>query len=324
MAAIKKAKKNISSNENVYIKKPLLTRMGNDIKRNHWFYIMIAPTLLYFAIFKYWPMYGVQLAFKEYYVKKGITGSPWVGFEHFERFFSSHNFMDLLANSLIISLATIAITFPLTIVFAFGLNYLVGIKFKKTVQMVSYAPHFISTVIICGMISIFLSTETGVVNKMVSLFGMEQVSFMSKPEYFLPIYIISELWQTIGWGSIIYISALAGVDPALHESAIMDGATKVQRMWSIDLPCIKPTVVVLLILKLGSVMNLGFEKIFLLQNDLNRSASDVISTYIYRMGIQGGDYEYTTAIGLFNSAINIILLLTVNYISEKLTEESLF
>ena len=324
MAAIKKAKKNISSNENVYIKKPLLTRMGNDIKRNHWFYIMIAPTLLYFAIFKYWPMYGVQLAFKEYYVKKGITGSPWVGFEHFERFFSSHNFMDLLANSLIISLATIAITFPLTIVFAFGLNYLIGTKFKKTVQMVSYAPHFISTVIICGMISIFLSTETGVVNKMVSLFGMEQVSFMSKPEYFLPIYIISELWQTIGWGSIIYISALAGVDPALHESAIMDGATKVQRMWSIDLPCIKPTVVVLLILKLGSVMNLGFEKIFLLQNDLNRSASDVISTYIYRMGIQGGDYEYTTAIGLFNSAINIILLLTVNYISEKLTEESLF
>lgn len=298
-------------------------KIKNDVKKNFWLYVMMFPVLTYFIIFKYIPMYGITLAFKEYKIKLGIWDSPWIGFENFERFFSSYNFSQLLRNTISISFFSILVTFPLTIVFALGLNYLVNTRFKKTVQMASYAPHFISTVIVCGMITIFLSRETGVVNKFINLFGGESVRFLEKPQYFLPIYIISGLWQGIGWGSIIYISALAGVDPALHESAIIDGATKFQRILNIDLPSIKPTIIVLLILRVGNIMDVGFEKVFLLQNNLNLGVSDVISTYVYRIGIQGSDYEYSTAIGLFNNTINIIMLLVVNKICDKFTKESL-
>lgn len=299
-------------------------RFKADLKRNYILYIMILPVAIYYIIFAYAPMYGVQLAFKEFISKKGIMGSPWVGFENFTRFFSSYNFMDLLKNTVGISVYNLLVGFPIPIVFALLLNYIVSIKLKKTIQMVSYAPHFISTVVMCGMIVIFLQPDTGIFNVIRSIFGGESISFLSRPEIFKSIYVWSDVWQQIGWSSIIYISALSGVDYQMHEAAIVDGATKLRRIWNIDLPSILPTIIMLLILSVGGIMNVGFEKVFLLQNPLNMSASDVISTYVYRVGLVNSDYGYSTAVGLFNSVINVIFLVGVNKISHKVTSTSLW
>ena len=280
--------------------------------------------MLYYIIFAYVPMYGVQLAFKEFIARDGIWGSPWIGFENFERFFSSYNFVSLLKNTLGISVYSLIVGFPLPILFALLLNYIRSTKLKKTVQMVSYAPYFISTVVMCGMIVIFLQADTGIINQLLVALGMESVSFLSVPEYFKSIYVWTGVWQGLGWNTIIYISALSGVDYEMHEAAIIDGATKLRRMWSIDLPSILPTAVMLLILNVGGIMNVGFEKVYLLQNSLNQSASDVISTYVYRVGMINNDYGYSTAVGLFNSVINVILLVSVNQITKKLTQVSLW
>mgnify|MGYP005794075971 FL=1 len=280
--------------------------------------------MLYYIIFAYVPMYGVQLAFKEFIARDGIWGSPWIGFENFERFFSSYNFIALLKNTLGISVYSLIVGFPLPILFALLLNYIRSTKLKKTVQMVSYAPYFISTVVMCGMIVIFLQADTGIINQLLVALGMESVSFLSVPEYFKSIYVWTGVWQGLGWNTIIYISALSGVDYEMHEAAIIDGATKLRRMWSIDLPSILPTAVMLLILNVGGIMNVGFEKVYLLQNSLNQSASDVISTYVYRVGMINNDYGYSTAVGLFNSVINVILLVSVNQITKKLTQVSLW
>ena len=280
--------------------------------------------MLYYIIFAYVPMYGVQLAFKEFIARDGIWGSPWIGFENFERFFSSYNFIALLKNTLGISVYSLVVGFPLPILFALLLNYIRSTKLKKTVQMVSYAPYFISTVVMCGMIVIFLQADTGIINQLLMALGMESVSFLSVPEYFKSIYVWTGVWQGLGWNTIIYISALSGVDYEMHEAAIIDGATKLRRMWSIDLPSILPTAVMLLILNVGGIMNVGFEKVYLLQNSLNQSASDVISTYVYRVGMINNDYGYSTAVGLFNSVINVILLVSVNQITKKLTQVSLW
>ena len=269
-------------------------------------------------------MYGVQLAFKEFIARDGIWGSPWIGFENFERFFSSYNFVALLKNTLGISVYSLVVGFPLPILFALLLNYIRSTKLEKTVQMVSYAPYFISTVVMCGMIVIFLQADTGIINQLLVALGMESVSFLSVPEYFKSIYVWTGVWQGLGWNTIIYISALSGVDYEMHEAAIIDGATKLRRMWSIDLPSILPTAVMLLILNVGGIMNVGFEKVYLLQNSLNQSASDVISTYVYRVGMINNDYGYSTAVGLFNSVINVILLVSVNQITKKLTQVSLW
>lgn len=297
--------------------------LARDLKRNYILYLMILPVVLYFIIFAYVPMYGVQIAFKEFDPKLGFTGSPWIGFENFERFFSSYNFKSLLLNTLGISFYSLAVGFPIPIIFAILLNYLPGRRFRKTIQIVSYAPNFISTVVMCGMITIFLAPDTGIFNQFRELLGMESVDFLSQPALFKSIYVWSGVWQGMGFSSIIYISALAGVDPQLHEAAIIDGATKIQRIFSIDLPSIAPTMVILLILNLGSVMNVGFEKVYLLQNSLNQSASDVISTYVYRVGLINSDFAYSTAVGLFNSVINVVLLLGVNTLAKKLTSISL-
>lgn len=280
--------------------------------------------MLYYIIFAYVPMYGVQLAFKEFIARDGIWGSPWIGFENFERFFSSYNFIAMLKNTLGISVYSLIVGFPLPILFALLLNYIRSTKLKKTVQMVSYAPYFISTVVMCGMIVIFLQADTGIINQLLVALGMESVSFLSVPEYFKSIYVWTGVWQGLGWNTIIYISALSGVDYEMHEAAIIDGATKLRRMWSIDLPSILPTAVMLLILNVGGIMNVGFEKVYLLQNSLNQSASDVISTYVYRVGMINNDYGYSTAVGLFNSVINVILLVSVNQITKKLTQVSLW
>lgn len=297
-------------------------RLKNDLNKNMVLYFMIVPVLAYFIIFKYWPMYGVTIAFKDFRVKAGILGSEWVGLKHFVRFLSSYNFRQLLQNTLTLSVLQLVIGFPMPIIFAVLLNYLRSTRLKKTIQMVSYAPHFISTVVVCGMIAIFLDKDTGVVNTLLGLVGGESVNLLSEPGAFKWIHVISGIWQGMGWSAIIYISALSSVDFEMHEAAIIDGASKLQRIFYIDLPSIKSTIIMLLILQCGSLMNVGFEKVYLLQNSLNRSAASTISTYVYEIGMLGAKYSYSTAIGLFNTIINVILILSVNAISKKVAGES--
>ena len=305
-------------------KKSFGARLAKNIRKNWILYVMILPVVIYYITFAYAPMYGVQLAFKNYKIKLGIMGSPWVGLGHFKRFFNSYNFSLLLKNTLGISIYSLLVGFPIPIIFALLLNYIKNQYLKKTVQMVSYAPYFISTVVICGMLSIFMNPDTGVFNAILKVFGMKPVDFLSKPHWFKSIYVWSGVWQGMGWSSIIYISALSGVDYEMHEAAIVDGATKIQRILHIDLPSIKPTIVMMLILQLGSLMNVGFEKVFLLQNTLNKQAASVISTYVYEVGLINSDYGYSTAIGLFNSIINMILLVGANWFCKKFADESLF
>ena len=305
-------------------KENFFQRLWANMKKNWILYVMILPVALYYIIFAYMPMYGIQLAFKDYHVKQGIMGSPWVGLEHFIRFFKSYNFGSLLKNTIGISVYSLLVGFPIPIIFALMLNYLRNKFLKKTVQMVSYAPYFISTVVMCGMIAIFMNPDTGILNVIRNFFGMESVDFLAKPEWFKDIYVWTGVWQGMGWSSIIYISALSGVDYQLHEAAIVDGATKIQRMIHVDLPSIKPTIIMLLILQIGSLMNVGFEKVFLLQNTLNKSAASVISTYTYEVGLLNSDYGYSTAVGLFNSVINVILIVGANQLCKKFADESLF
>lgn len=300
------------------------SRLLADMKRNWILYVMMIPVIAYFLIFHYKAMYGITLAFKDFNAKLGISGSEWVAFKHFERFFSSYNFWNLIKNTLTLSVYSLVVGFPMPIIFALMLNYLRSERLKKTVQMVSYAPHFISTVVLCGMVTIFSNLDTGVFNVILNTLGFESVDFLGKPEYFKHLHVLSGIWQSTGWSAIIYISALAGVDYEMHEAAIVDGATKLQRMIHIDLPSIKPTIVMMLILRFGQIMNIGFEKVFLLQNDLNKSAASIISTYVYEVGLINNNYGYSTAINLFNTVINVILLVTANKVSKKLADESLF
>lgn len=309
-------------------KKRVLTTRRQRIVREfqeHWIlYVMVIPVIAYFLIFHYYPMYGATLAFKDYKVKLGILGSPWVGIKHFRRFFNSANFTRILGNTLGLSIYSLAVGFPIPIFFALLLNYLPQKRFKKTVQMISYAPHFISTVVICSMVTLFCSPKGGAINLILNLFGQESIDFLAKGKYFKTIYVISGVWQQMGWNAIIYLAALSGVDQEMHEAAIVDGATLVQRILRIDLPSIIPTIVMLLILRMGSLMSVGFEKVFLLQNNLNYNASEIISTYVYKVGLIDLNYSFSTAVGLFNSVINVIILVSANTFSKKVLRESLW
>lgn len=294
------------------------------IKRHWRLYVLITPVLVYFAIFHYLPMYGVQIAFKDFIGTRGIWGSPWVGFKHFERFFESYFFWRLLKNTIGISLYELAVGFPVPILLALMINEVRQSSYKRFVQTVTYAPHFLSTVVLVGMLVIFLSPTSGIINKAIDAFGREPVYFLTEPQWFKSIYVFSGVWQSMGWSSIIYLAALTGIDPHLHEAARVDGATRLQRIWHINLPGIRPTIVILLILNIGSIMGVGFEKIFLMQNSLNMESSDVISTYVYRSGILGAQYSFSAAVGLFNSIVNFILLISVNQIARRLNQASLW
>lgn len=293
------------------------------LKKNWVCYLFILPMLIYVIIFNYIPMYGIQLAFKDYRVADGIWGSAWVGLKHFKTFFESYQFKDLLWNTLSLSLYSLIAGFPMPIIFALLLNYITNVKLKKVVQMVTYAPHFISTVVYCGMILIFLSSN-GVINQLLKLIGIDSVAFLTNPSNFRHIYVWSGVLQNIGWGSIMYISVLTSVDPTLHEAATVDGATRFQRLLHIDLPAIVPTMVIMLIMRAGEIMDLGFEKAFLLQNNINLDYSEIIATYVYKIGIQGGQFSYSSAIGLFNNVINMVLLVVVNKIAKKVSDVSLW
>jgi putative aldouronate transport system permease protein len=293
--------------------------------RKHWeLYFLVIPPVLYLAVFKYIPMAGVQIAFRDFNVVDGIWGSPWVGFKHFIAFFESPNFWLLMKNTLGISLYSLAAGFPAPILFALALNEVRNGLFKKSVQMVTYAPHFISTVIMVSIIVLMLTPHVGVIDRLAGLFGLPPANYLGVPEYFKSIYVWSGIWQNLGYSSIIYIAALAGVDPTLYEAARVDGASRWQKIIHVDIPALIPISVILLILNLGSLMAVGFEKIFLMQNPLNLSSSEVISTYVYKVGLVGANFSFSTAVGLFNSVINLILLIAVNAFARKVSENSLW
>jgi multiple sugar transport system permease protein/putative aldouronate transport system permease protein len=287
----------------------------------HWqLYVLLLLPLLYLAVFLYYPMYGAQIAFRNFNAVDGVTGSPWVGLKNFERFMNSYDFVRTFRNTLVLSFYSLVAGFPLPIMLALGLNY-VGIKwFKQTVQMVTYAPYFISVVVMAGIILQFLAPNTGLVNLMLERVGLPQVNFMSKPEWFSHIYVWSGVWQTIGFSCVIYLAALSSVDPTLHEAAVVDGASKLQRIWHIDIPEIMPLAIVLLILSLGGILSTGFEKILLLQNPINIRASEVIDTYVYRVGLASAvpNYSYAAAIGLFKSVIGFTLVIMVDRFAKRL------
>lgn len=294
------------------------------MKTNYMLYLFLLPALAFIIIFCYGPMYGLQLAFKSFIASKGIWGSPWVGMKWFNMFFASSRFWELISNTVLLSVYSLAAGFPLPIILALLLNSIDNIHFKKVTQTITYMPHFISVVVLVGMMSAFLSPNYGFINTFIEAMGGTPKYFMGDPKWFRHLYVLSGIWQETGWNSIIYIAALSGVNPELHESAMIDGASRIKRMWHIDLPAILPTIVILLILNFGQIMNVGFEKTFLMQNDLNNSVSEVISTYTYKIGLVQAEISYSTAIGLFNNLINFILLLTVNKISRKASGYSLW
>jgi putative aldouronate transport system permease protein len=304
------------------------TKINTKIKlkkifNNYQLYLFLLPALIYFIVFHYYPMYGVLIAFKDFIATKGIMGSPWVGFKHFERFFESFQFWTLIKNTLGLSGLQLIIGFPLPIILALMMNQIRHEKYKSFVQTVVYAPHFISVVVLSGMIYVFFSNN-GLINNIMMIFGGESISFMAKPEWFKPLYIGSGVWQETGWAAIIYLAALAGVSPELHEAAVMDGANKWHRILHVDIPAIMPTAVILLILSVGNIMNIGFEKAYLLQTPLNQPAAEIIPTYVYKMGLQQAQYSFAAAVGLFNSIINLILLVAVNKFAKKLSGQGLW
>lgn len=293
------------------------------VTKNWQLYVFLLPATLYFLVFHYVPLYGVQIAFRDYTAAAGIWGSPWVGFTHFTRFFNSFYFWDLLQNTVLINVWSLAF-FPLPIIVALSINEVRGGPFRRTVQTVLYAPSFISTVVMVGVTIAFLNPATGIVNHLVVALGGQPVAFVTEPGWFRPVYVLSGEWQTLGWGTIIYLAALAGIDPELHEAARMDGATRLQRVRHINLPGITPTAVVLFVLAVGNLMAVGFEKVYLLQNPLNLATSEVIATYVYKAGLLGAQYSFSAAVGLFNALVNLTLLVVVNRAARRATGWSLW
>lgn len=294
-----------------------------DLKRSWQLLLLMLPALIYVLIFEYGPMYGLLIAFKNYRPSLGIWGSEWVGLKHFIRFVQNPNFFKMLRNTLSITLYSLA-TFPIPIIFALMLNEIRNKRFKKVAQMVSYMPHFLSDVVVCSIVLLFLSRSNGVINNVIEALGGTRQAFINIPEYFSSIYVWSGLWQGIGWSSILYLSALSGVSAELCESARIDGANRLQIIRYVNLPAIMPTIVITFIMKIGKLLSLGHSKIFLLQTDLNLPKSSVISTYVYNVGILDGQSSYASAIGLFNNVINIIILIVANKIVKKITDMSLF
>ncbi|MCR8629968.1 ABC transporter permease [Paenibacillus radicis (ex Xue et al. 2023)] len=295
------------------------------IRENWQLYSLLLIPFVYVIVFHYVPMTGLVIAFKNYNVVQGVFNSKWVGLAHFQRFFNSYDFWNVLKNTLTLSVYNLVVGFPAPIILALCINYLPSKRFKKLLQMTTYAPHFISIVVIAGIIVQLLSRE-GLVNTMIVALGGERINFLGTPEYFKSIYVFSGVWQQAGWGSIIYLAALSGIDPQLHEAARMDGANKLRRIWHIDIPGILPTIVILLIMDVGRIMNIGFQKVLLLQNPLNVSTSEVIDTYVYKVGIISGmpNFSYAAAIGLFKSIIGVILIIAVNRIARKVNDTSLW
>jgi putative aldouronate transport system permease protein len=302
----------------------VMTRLRRSLLKYWELYLLELPVLAFFIIFHYIPMYGVQIAFKNFIPTLGIWGSPWVGLNHLIRFFESFYIERLLTNTIGISLYSMLVSFPAPILLALMINEMRNRYFKKAIQTITYMPHFLSTVVAVGIIFMILSPRSGIVNQAIKAFGGEAISFMTEPSYFKTIYVLSGVWQSAGFGSIIYMAALSNIDVELYSAAMVDGASRFQRLIYITIPSLIPTITILFILNMGSIMNVGFEKVYLMQNELNMASSDVISTFVYRNGVLGAQFSFSAAVGLFNSVINLILLTSVNQISRRLGETSLW
>ena len=300
-------------------------RNAKKLIKRHWqYYVVFLLPLAFVIIFHYIPMGGLLLAFKRYSIRLGILRSPWAGMRYFDQFFTSPRFWELLKNTLGISVYSLAAGFPMPIILALALNEATSVRFKKSVQMITYAPHFISTVVMVGMLMQFLDPRIGFINVIIRSMGGLEINFMGKASLFKTLYVTSGIWQSTGYGAIIYIAALTSIDPNLYEAAYIDGASRFQRMAHIDIPGIMPTVVILLILNFGHLMNVGFEKIYLMQNNLNLSSSEVIATYVYKVGLLGAQFSFATAVGFFNSFVNLILIVSVNQIAKRIGQTSLW
>ncbi len=316
--------KKMHDNDTTLKKESFGARCKRDFLQNKYIYIMLIPVLIYFVLFHYLPMFGNIIAFKNYNVMKGFLGSEWAGLKWFKMFFNDPSFFRVLRNTLLLSFENIIIGFPMPIIFALLINEIKNNVFKRTVQTVTYLPHFISLVVICGFITTFFARD-GVITKFLTMFGVENTNLIALPQYFRTIYISTGIWQEVGWGSIIYLSALTAIDPQQYEAARIEGASKFKQVIYITLPGIAPTILVMFILKMGQVMSVGYEKILLLYSPLTYETADVISTYLYRVGIlEGTRHSYSTAIGLFNSVVNLILITVTNHISKKVSGSGLW
>ena len=307
-------------------KENITQQLSIRIKNSWQLYVMLLLPVAYIIIFNYIPMYGAQIAFRRYDGSQSILESPWVGMYYFKKFFDSYQFERVLTNTLMISLYSLVAGFPLPIIFALALNVTRSAKYRKVVQMVTYMPHFISTVVLVGIVMQVFNTRIGLYGKLMEAMGMTAVNLLGSPAAFPHLYVLSGIWQSVGWSTIIYLAALSNVDQEQHEAAIVDGASRFKRVIYVDIPAIMPTAIILLIMNAGQLMSVGFEKAYIMQNSLNISASELISTYVYKIGLTngGGDFSYGAAIGLFNSVVNLVLLLIVNAISKKVSDTSLW
>lgn len=301
----------------------LATRIANDFQINKTKYLMVLPIIIYFVLFAYRPMYGLLMVFQNFSPRLGIAGSEWIGLANFERFFSDPSAWRIVRNTFNISFWTLVFGFPAPILLALLINEIRNKIFRRVVQTISYMPYFISTVVLCSLIRFFTQSD-GLIPEILSIFGFEKTNLLANPNAFVPIYVISGIWQTIGWDSIIYLAALSGIDQEQYEAAKIDGAGKIQQIKNITLPGLKPTILILFILRMGSLLNIGFEKILLLYSPATYSVADVISTYVYRMGILNADYSYASAIGLLNTLVNVVLLIVTNRLAKKFAGSGLF
>lgn len=309
--------------DNVVKRRQDSKKMRAKMWKDRYMYLMILPVVIYYIIFKYLPMGWLRIAFYDFKILKGIKGSKFVGLKYFKAFINNPDFLKIMWNTLYINILSLLFCFTAPIIFALLLNELLGGKFKKTVQTVSYLPHFLSMVVVVGMIKNILSPSIGVVNAIRKAFGNEAIYYLGEAKYFRPIMILSGIWQEMGWGSIIYLSALSGINTELYEAAVIDGAGRFQQVWHITIPGILNTIIVMLILRIGSLLSVGFEKVYLLQNPHNIAVSEVLSTYVYKMGMVNSNYSLATAVGMFNGIISLILVSLANQLSKKYSEISL-
>jgi len=303
-------------------------KSSSELKRRLWknklLYIMILPGLLYFVVFKYLPMYGLIISFQNYKPYKGISGSDWVGFEHFKRLFTEPDFLNILTNTLILFGMNLLFFFPIPIVLALMLNEVRSSAFKRTIQTMVYIPHFMSWVIIVSISYVMLTMDGGIINELVSMLGMNKINFLLSPEWFRPTYIMQVIWREAGWGTIIYLAAIASIDPTQYEAARIDGAGRLRQVWHITLPAIRSVIIILLILKIGDVLELGFEHVYLLLNSMNRSVAEIIDTYVYTAGLQQGQFSYSAAVGFFKSFIGLVLVMLANKLAKKMGEDGVY
>ena len=304
--------------------KERLVWLGDHFRRDWQIYLMLAPMVIWFIIFLYKPMYGLQVAFKDYSIFRGVAASPWIGIEHFETLFANSQFLRAVKNTIFISALSLIFGFPVPILLALMFNEIINAIYKKTAQTIVYLPHFISTVIIAGIVITAFSPSAGIINTIIGWFGIDPIYFLIKPEWFRPIFIGSGIWQEAGFSSIIFLAAIAGVHPSLYESAVVDGASRWQMMWKITIPSIMPTIIIMLIIRIGNLMEVGFELIILLYQPATYQTADVINTFIYRQGLQGGQYDLAAAAGLFNAVIAFLLVMAANSLSRRYSRTSLW